>query len=235
MKSRRKSLIRHLLVYTSLTSCSLYAGPIPIEEAQFQESYNDSVNISGSVRAGVMYMAGAEKVLPDSLFLDLLPESDKLLCVSMISVDGRYGAEFSHKLSSDLTGLTQFQLPTEMHDVLTRYKPDQVAVLAEIKPACNDKGERIVPAAWGRPPADSSVIKVFLNSGAEKTYLKMYKKENGSDKLKCKSVRSETKTAYDTECTINEPQKYLLENTKVLRRNFGDYGKSVKLKISISQ
>lgn len=202
---------------------------------QFHESFTQNVNISGSVRAGVMYSSSLDKVRLDSLFIDIgdIAKSDKMLCVKMLSVDGQYGADFSYKLKGKLSGLNHFKLPTTLQDKVSGYTPSHLAVLAEIKPACKGKGGHIVPALWSKKK--DNILKVYLNSGVSKTSLKLYKAQGGSNKVSCNPIKAKRNTAYDTECNINISEEYTLEKTKIIRTNFGSHSRPIKLPIYISQ
>lgn len=204
------------------------------EKNHFRESYAENVNISGSVRVGVMYGSSELKVTPDSLYINIGLMVDQMLCVKMLSVDGQYGADFSYQLTGNVSGRNRFQIPTKLRDVLTGYAPDQLVVLAEIKSKCKGRSGVIVPALWGGQTQDT-VVKVYLNSGVSKTVLKLYKNEGGSKKLECGSIKAVINTAYDTECSIVNISSYNLEKTKIIRTHFGNYSKPVKLKIHVLQ
>jgi hypothetical protein len=218
------------ILLTLFTIPSLYAEAIKLNQSQFWESYSQSVNISGSVRAGVMYDSPADHVIPDLLYLDISTKSDQLLCVSMVSVDGQYGAKFTYQLSDKIHGLTPFQLPTKLREVMIAYTPEQIAVLSEIKPVCKGKSGHIIPASWGKPSVNT--VKVYLNSGISRTTLKLYKFSGGKIKLKCLPMQSDkNNTAYDTECIITNAGDYDLSKTKILRSNFGNHSRPIKLNI----
>jgi len=185
------------------------------------------------VRAGVMYDSSADYVTPTSLYIDVDSKTDQMLCVKMLSVDGKYGADFTYQLTRNISGAIQFKLPTELQNIVTSYTPDQLAVLAEIKPKCKMKGGYIVPASWGGHIQNT--LKVYLNSGVSATSLKLYKVDGGRHKISCGPIENKRNTAYDTECHINDSSIYNLEKTKIIRTNFGNHSKPIKLKIHISK
>ena len=211
------------------------AETIQLDKLQFRESFAENVNISGSVRAGVMYRSNLPNATPDSLYIDIGSKSNQILCARILSVDGKYGADIDYQLTGNRSGFTQFQLPTIMHDVVTSYTPNQLAVLAEIKPRCKSRKGHIVPASWGKPLVTSGIVKVFLNSGANNTFLKLYKHGGGSKKLSCNPIEAERNTAYDTECSIKNVEIYDLGKTKIIRTNFGNHSRPLRLQIFISK
>jgi len=223
---------RLFLFFLLVAINTAHADTIKLDKIQFSESFTKNVNISGSVRVGVMYSSSLSYVKPDSLYIDIAPQANQLLCVKILSIDGQYGAQFTYQIPSGLLARSQFQLPTDFVSVVTSYKPDQLAVLAEIKPVCKGKGGNIVPASWGVPAQET--IKVYLNSGVRSTSLKLKMIKGGSKKLACHPVKNERNAAYDTECVIENFTKYNLQKTKILRSNFGSHSRAVKLNIDVS-
>ena len=230
----KKNCLALMILSVSTMFNTVNAETIQItNDHQFSESFSENVSISGSVRVGVMYSSSSRYVTPDSLYIDIGLKSDQILCVKMLSVDGQYEADFAYPLAGNISGRIHFELPTRFQDVVATYTPDQLAVLAEIKSVCKGGGGRIVPASWGEPiPGD---VKVYLNSGVNKTFLKLYKANGSSDKISCSPIQSGKSTAYDTVCIIPGAGSYNLERTKIIRINFGNYSKPVKLKIYTSK
>ena len=205
------------------------AGPVQLNKNDFHERYIENVNISGSIRAGVMFQSAASQVKPSELFVDIGTNPGATLCVRIISIDGHYEADFEYPIKKENQGLIQFALPTSKGDVVGSYAPDHLAVLAEVKKDCRQKKARFAPAAWGRP--DNNTVKVFLNSGVEKTLLKIKNKEGKYKKLKCGKMKHEKLTAYDVQCVISNAAEYDLSTTRVLRKNFDNFIKPIKLNI----
>lgn len=206
------------------------AGDVELLPGQFQESYIKEVNISGSVRAGVMFESKSEVAGPEDLHIYLSDKNPSILEVKMISIDGRYEADFNYPVKNEETGITKFKLPTKMAHIISHYPPDQLAVLARLKkPENSSKGE-IVPATWGKP--ESKNLKIFLNSGVSTTLLKLYRTDGSTEKIVCKKIDADNVTAYDTECRVNEAGQYEMSKTKIIRKNFDSYFKPVKLNIN---
>jgi len=236
MKCNNKKIVTGFIALSTLIVLdAVKADTIQLDKTQFHESFTRNVNISGSVRAGVMYGSSLSKVQPDSLYIDIGSKviSDKLLCVKLLSVDGQYGADFTYKLAGKLKGLNNFKFPTTYIDEVSQYAPDHLAVLAEIKPACKGRSGNIVPALWSDKKDD--VIKVYLNSGVSNTFLKLYKNDGGSKKVSCQAVKAEKNTAFDTQCDIRDSSSFKLEKTKILRSHFGSHSRPIKLPIFISK
>lgn len=228
-----KQSIELFFLITLLSLPSFAEEAIKLDQNQFREFYSQSVKISGSVRTGVMYDSPADHVVPELLYIDIPTKSDQFLCVNMVSVDGQYGAKFTYQLSKNIHGLTPFELPTEKEGVMMAYTPTQLAVLAEIKPTCKGKSGHIVPASWGVPHSDT--VKVYLNSGISKTTLILINLSGEKDKFPCHPFKSDkNNTAYDTECIIDRAGKFDLSKSKILRRNFGNRFRPIKLNIHIS-
>lgn len=205
------------------------AGTVKVAQEQFHESYTNEVSISGSVKAGVMFESMSNRILPDHLYIDIGDAPNSLLKVKMISMDGRYEAEFDYQVEKGISGLTRFSLPTKLKDVISQYFPDQLAVLASLNPGGGLKKSMFVPASWGMPK--SKMMKIYLNSGASETSLKLYLVGGGSKKERCKLIQAGTPTAYDTQCVIENIEEYDMYRTKVIRKNYNNYFKPVKLRI----
>lgn len=223
----------HAIIFISALLCTSasHSETILLEKYQFHESYSENVKISGSVRTGVMYHTTSKYALPDALYIDIGNKDDASLCVKMVSVDGRYGAKFEYPLDGKTVGLTRFQVPTQLEDIFTSYKSNNIAVMAELKsPECKGKSKQILPASWGLP--EKQILRVFLNSGVNSTYIKLYPLNGSSLKQTCNHVKAERGIAFDTECTIARPQQYILSKTTIIRKNFDNHFKPIKLKIS---
>lgn len=65
----------------------------------------------------------------------------------------------------------------------------------------------------------------------EKTLLKIKNNKGKYKKLKCIKIKNDNLTAYDVECVISNAAEYDLSTTKVLRENFDNFIKPIKLDI----
>lgn len=238
---------RFIILSTIAAANTVNANPIKLEK--INESYNKNVTISGPVRAGVMYSSSSPNVNPDQLWIDISSLNDissgdskvgQKLCVNMLSADGQYSASFNYQLTgnnNDSDSTEPFKVPTSYSGVVEKYAPNQLAVLAEVKPDCigenQGKTKQIIPVTWGTRDKPNT-LHVYLNSRSSKTYLKLYSTEGGSEKIACDPVKFETTTAYNMECNISNISNYNLEKTKIIRTNFGNRFKIIKLPISIS-
>ena len=206
------------------------AGDVELLPGQFQESYISEVNISGSVRAGVMYESNRQVAGPDALHIYLGDMNPSILQVKITSIDGRYEADFIYPVNNGETGITKFRLPTKMEDIISHYPPDQLAVLARLKKTGLSSKGKIIPATWGKPGSNN--LKIFLNSGVSTTLLKLYRTDGSTKKIVCRKIDTDNVTAYDTECIVNDSGRYEMSRTKVIRKNFDSYFKPVKLNIN---
>lgn len=206
----------------------VWAGTIHLPKQNFHESYVNEVNISGAVRAGVMFESNARKVNLENLFIDVGDHSDLELEVKLISICGRYEAKFKYKLDKTTRGWTRFNLPTDMANIISGFNPEQLVVLAKIRGGSSKS--IIVPASWGKPATNR--LKVFLNSGVSSTTLKLYGSNGNSDKIKCREIKNKTNIAYDTVCSVKDIGQYRMSKTKIIRRNYDNFFKPVRLPIS---
>lgn len=205
------------------------AGTVILVKEQFKESYSNEVKISGAVRAGVMHQSTIPSVIPEALYINLGSNSGSQLEVNIISFDGRYEASFNYLVEKGVSGLTRFKLPTRMTKVISKYAPRQLAVLAKLKINSQDKRGAFIPATWGMPNPDH--ITVLLNSGVSKTLLKLYRPNGSKKNLECRKITGEGATAYDTECAVENHKQYDMAKTRIIRKNFDNFFKPIKLKI----
>ena len=87
------------------------AGPVQLNKNDFHERYIENVNISGSIRAGVMFQSAASQVKPSELFVDIGTNPGATLCVRIISIDGHYEADFEYPIKKENQGLIQHLIP----------------------------------------------------------------------------------------------------------------------------
>jgi len=221
-----------VIIFTLLFSKFAFPDTIKIDTQKFSESYTETVNISGSTRTGVMYESSLHKVNAESLYIDIGDTSSGMLCAKLVSVDGLYEASFELKLKNKWQGINRFILPSRYNKKISHYPPNHIAVLAELKPKCKGKTLKFAPASWGSPIITK--IRVLINSGGLNTHIKLYEYDGSHQKLECHYIDAQKKVAFDTECIISEPGRFLLHKSKILRSKFNSRSAPIKLPITIS-
>lgn len=186
----------------------------------FQESFSDNVEVSGGIRAGVMYASSAPRVDFETLFVHFstpLAEAGKQLCVSMVSLDGRYSASWRHPIPEGSTGSYRITLPSQYHAKLENLGPDDLVVLAAVADACPARDMSYIPASWGTPAKNS--LKIFLNAGTSQSRA-IFQDQNQKRKVTCNVLPVTAKIAYDTVCVLMLSDSQLPSLVQIVRTNF---------------
>ena len=108
---------------------------IVLSDNQFKESYLEKVTVSGGIRAGFMRQSALEHIDLNELYIQLqhdVNEQDAMLCVNMVSRDGRYAASWQYPLGVQPAGSMLVDLPSKYRTQISGYAPDALAVLAGV-------------------------------------------------------------------------------------------------------
>jgi len=193
---------------------------IVLDNSQFKESFLDKVTVSGGIRAGFMYQSPLNRVDIHQLKVHIqreIEEQDAMLCVNMVSRDGRYSASWEYALGKQHVGSIAVDLPSRYQEQISGYSPDALVVLAAItKKDCNSSELKYVPTSWGG--ANSDYI-IYVNSGNTDTIIGI---PGHKERIQCTKIIAESTIAYDTRCVVgkdilNEPKSIFL-----VRNNFGN-------------
>ena len=227
-------LLKALLLLSAVASSSVRADPIEVSLSD--ETFSDTVKVSGHIRAGVMYRSSDNHTLrlpPESIILDLGQIPHDTVCGKIISMDGKYEASFSTDSLAGRKGRVQLQLKSRFGK-LEEYDSGAITVLAyESDPSCR-KILRILPAAWYESSADSDTLTVLLNAGSFDTSLLLYPKgKRRPESLPCRKIESGQSVAYDTLCEIERLSDYDLTRSRIKRRNANNFARAVKLPIHL--
>jgi len=194
---------------------------IVLSDNQFKESYLEKVTVSGGIRAGFMRQSTLEHIDLNALYIHLqhdVKEQDAMLCVNMVSRDGRYAASWQYPLGAQPAGSMLVDLPSKYRAQVSGYAPDALAVLAGVAQKDCLAGEmRYVPASWGIGSASEYVF--YVNSGTTETEIGI---PGATGRIPCTKIVADSAIAYDTQCLapnhlIAEPKSIF-----ILRNNFGN-------------
>lgn len=194
---------------------------IVLNDNQFKESFLEKVTVSGGIRAGFMYQSSLGRVDIHELYIYLqrdIEEQDAMLCVNMVSRDGRYSASWQYVLGKQAAGSIAVELPTKYQEQISGYSPDALVVLAAItKKDCTSSEMKYIPTSWGR--FDQSDYILYVNSGSTDTVIGI---PGATERIQCTKIIADSTIAYDTRCLVgkdilNEPKSIFL-----VRSNFGN-------------
>jgi hypothetical protein len=194
---------------------------IVLDNTQFKESFLDKVTVSGGVRAGFMYQSLLGRIDMHDLNVHLqhdIDEQDAMLCVNMVSRDGRYSASWEYALGKQPAGSIAVDLPSKYQEQISGYSPDALVVLAAVtKKDCTSTEIKYVPTSWGGMNKSDYIL--YVNSGNTDTIIGI---PGHAERIQCSKIVAESTIAYDTRCVVgkdilNEPKSIFL-----VRNNFGN-------------
>lgn len=193
---------------------------IVLSANQLKESFLEKVTVSGGIRAGFMYRSPLQHVDVHQLFFYLhrdLHDPDAMLCVSMVSRDGRYTATWQHLIGAQPAGVINIDLPSKFQEQISKYAPDELVVLAGLtRENCSGKDIKYIPASWGEGPRSEYLL--YVNSGNTDTVIGV---PGQSERIPCGKINADSTIAFDTMCVVNAAVLAEPKSIYVVRNNFG--------------
>jgi hypothetical protein len=168
-----------------------------------------------------MYKSPLERVDAHQLYIYLsrdLDDPHDMLCVNMVSRDGRYTASWQYAIGSQPAGTINIDLPSKYQEQMAGYPPDALVVLAAIaKQNCAAPDLKYIPASWGETGQADAVL--YVNSGNADTVIGI---PGRAERIPCARITADSTIAYDTQCVIG---KEVLDEPKsifLVRNSFGN-------------
>ncbi|WP_310600780.1 hypothetical protein [Desulfobulbus sp.] len=194
---------------------------IVLSENQFRESFLEKVTVSGGIRAGFMYKSPLERVDARQLYIHLqrdLDDPQAMLCVNMVSRDGRYAASWQYAIGSQPAGAINVDLPSKYQEQMSSYSPDALVVLAGIaKQSCAAPDLKYIPASWGEARAADYIL--YVNSGNTDTIIGV---PGRTERIPCAKIAADNTIAYDTQCVIGREVLAEPKSIFLVRNSFGN-------------
>jgi len=206
------------LVLSFLLSYLLFAGNVQAAGLQpvldtFEETYDDSVSVSGQLLGGLMYRGGdVQKVDVKSLYVDYgysSLEPGEMVCFRVASRDGVYTAKWTVRLEQEKDKkpvLVSFD--TVYADYLNALNTDELAVVASHSEQCGSRDAVYLPTLWGLNQERATHLTAFLNTDATAVYAALMVKDE-NDKVTAKAeiqcellLGTDNKTNFDTICDL---------------------------------
>jgi len=194
---------------------------IVLNDREFKESFLDKVSVSGGIRAGFMHQSPLAHIDIHELYVHLqhdIEEQDAMLCVNMVSRDGRYSASWEYALGKQPAGSIAVDLPSKYQEKISGYSTDALVVLAAIaKKDCTSSEIKYVPTSWGEMNTSDYIL--YVNSGNTDTIIGI---PGHAERIQCSKIIADSTIAYDTRCIVgkdilNEPKSLFF-----VRNNFGN-------------
>jgi hypothetical protein len=194
---------------------------IVLNDGQFKESFLEKVTVSGGIRAGFMHPSSLERVDLHQLYIHVqrpVEEEAAMLCVNMVSRDGRYTASWQYSLGPQQPGAIQVEIPSKYQEQVSAYTPDALVVLAGITAKdCLSAEMRYIPASWGMANTSTSVL--YVNSGNTDTEIGI---PGLTERIACTKISADSTIAYDTQCEVRNDLLKEPKSLYLLRKNFGN-------------
>lgn len=203
---------------------------IVLGDNQFKESFLQKVTVSGGIRAGLMFPSAVERVDMNQLFIHLqqaVAEKEAMLCVNMVSRDGRYTASWEYALGPQSSGALAVNLPSKYKEQIGGYSPDSLVVLASVsKKDCASADTLYVPASWGQP--STTDYEIYVNSGNTDTVVGI---PGHAERIKCAKIVADSTVAYDTKCVVGQDAVKEAKSLFLVRSNFGNRLPNVEIQV----
>lgn len=190
-----------------------YAEELSYKIDGFKEDYSSDVNVSGGILTAFQFGSIASLAQFDSLFIAKDNDTNNLQ-IRVLSIDGKYSAEFAIEFLSNDSSWVQIKIPTRYKDKVAKYKPEDISIYAykeEISKR-RKKTHMIFPTSWGKP--NLSQQKFYLNSAGDFAKFAYFDINNGKTVIFCEPISSEIKTSFNYECEI--PSAAVIKNNTVI-------------------
>ncbi len=227
---------RHIALYFTVLfiGLSTVAGAedqrkIVLEKSQLHESFLGKVNVSGGVRAGLMYKGTLQMVDFDKLYVYFRQgdkfSNDTTLCVNMVSQDGRYSSSWEHLLDKQVENTIVFSLRSEHKEQISKYASSELVVLASVaQGGCSSNDKKYVPTSWGFTEHSDYIL--FVNSGGTDTVIGI---PGRRERVPCEKIIDGSAIAYDTKCVVGKELLEQAKNIYLVRNNFSNKLPEIKI------
>lgn len=172
---------------------------------KFNESYDQSVDVSGSILTAFLVSGALTTSSPDALFVYLTPKQ-KNLNLSLVSIDGRYSADVSLEITVSSAEWVRLNLPSTKKDTFKKYKPNQLVAFAYAD--SRDKRGRYVqevfPVSWGTPNNKTALF--YINSAGFAPNYTFLDIEGNIQTIECDEIAEPTARAFNHVCKFDRAQ-----------------------------
>ena len=176
----------------------------------YNEVYLDNPKVSGNNLVGLRWSSSEKHFDPNSIHVRVTNASAiGLVCVEIISKDGRYTSENTYDLTKSKAVAPGFQSHTRYPDKLTGYSSDDVSVIVSKAPCEAAQIRPIIPAFLNgdrssRP--SNTELRAFVNADPARVSIAII----GPDKSQvasgtCSPAGGGVQIAYSAECSITMP------------------------------
>ena len=203
IRNKNFSLLLLTLLTLMILKSVLAADKYKIKK--FSESYDKSIDVSGSILSAFLVSGALTTPSPDALFVYLTPKQRKLN-ISLVSIDGRYSADVLIEVAVNSPDWIQLNLPSSKKETFKKYKPHQLVAVAYAD--SRDKRGRYVqdvfPVSWGKP--DNKVAQFYINSAGFAPNYTFSDIQGNVQTIECDEIIEPTARAYNHVCRFERSQ-----------------------------
>ena len=205
-------MIRKLLLILVLTPNYTLAD---IVATSLNETYSDTVKVSGEFLVGVQLEATSEQ---KRLHVNFPESTTGNLCIVLSSIDGKYKANLSYTLTTPQSGLKDIGFVSEHPKVLMNYSTQEIAVSASLKESCVESfPSKSLVASWNKETKNNLILLIRSDARKDTAYIPNFK--NKIAHTKCKKIRSSYNVSYDKYCKFENIDINSINEIEIIRKN----------------
>jgi len=173
------------------------------------ERFYASVPVGGAVLVGVRAHPASGHIDPNNLWAIIPAPSERLLCVSLVSPDGRYQGSAEYDIAAVRPGRYRLALPTHFAPVLRGFAAQEFGAFAVEAPSCDalalarltssNRGAVAVVLAWG---PDESVDSVAIHVQTDQTSAVVHLEGSPSRQIPCRPATGPSIVVFDAVCVV---------------------------------
>ena len=182
---------------------------------KYAELFLEHPKVSGNLLVGLRWMSPGGSFDPDRVGLSKAGgKGTGLVCVGVMSKDGRYTAENLYDLANSPAPAPLLQSKTEYGKELRGYRVDEIAVIIRAASSCDTADSKVVipatvmPADGGQIASGRRELLAFVNADPERVGMSLIDSRGDvSASGSCVAAGAGVHIAYSTVCALTVPDK----------------------------
>lgn len=226
------AVIAAMALSSAAHSQAILVAELANEGAELNEVFKDDVPVSGKVIAGINITTQE-----DTRGIVVAPatnHSEQIICVQVISKDGRYWSENEFRLPLiDTPSSVLLAYDSEYDELIEAAGREDLATLSFLGKCSSSSNLEYLAASGPKLKSEEKTLLVFVNSGRADVYASIQSSSTRSQPSACTSLTEGRRTGYDTICelTLESSQSNIESTVTIYRRRFENVLPSTKLSI----